>query len=282
MGARKPMSRRRRLLIGLGLTSILLVAGLWLAAVSTGTTLANRSLYAGDYSTAVDRYRMVRTINPWLHKWRVRYNLGTAELLAGDYDRSIADLESSLPDAPQEVIDVAYDTEGNIIRQRTGVCMTRVNLFVAHMALAGQAQESGDTTAAQAQVDAAKEAAGDCEVPPVQSPQPQPTTPPTQTPTPTASPTQTPSASGSPSPGASQSPSGDPSSDPSADPTASGSSSPTAEPTASGSSAPTPGASGSAGPTPTEGQEKEKRLQRRNQGREERSAGPNDGAKRRW
>ncbi|GGO95591.1 hypothetical protein GCM10011612_03820 [Actinomyces gaoshouyii] len=278
MGARKPMPRRRRLLIGLGLTSMLLVVGLWFAAVSTGTTLANRSLYVGDYSAAVDRYRMVRTINPWLHKWRVRYNLGTAEVLAGDYDRSIADLESSLPDAPQEVIDIAYDTEGNVIRQRTGVCMTRINLFVAHMALAGQAQESGDMTAAQAQVDAAKEAAGDCEVPPVQSPQSQPTTPPTQTPTPTAPPTQTPSASGSLSPDASQSPS----SDPSTNPSASGSSLPTAEPTSSGPSAPTPGKSGSAGPTPTEGQEKEKRLQRRNQGREGRTAGPNDGAKRRW
>ncbi len=276
MGSREPMPRRRRLLIGLSLTSILLVVGLWLAAVSTGTTLANRSLYAGDYSTAVDRYRMVRTINPWLHKWRVRYNLGTAELLAGDYDRAIADLESALPDAPQGVIDVAYDTAGNVIRQRTGVCMTRVNLFVAHMALAGRAQESGDTTAAQAQVDAAKEAAGDCEVPPAQSPQPQPTTPPTQTPTP--SPTQAPTEPGTPSPDASQSPS----SGSSTDPSPSGSSSPTAEPTAPGASEPTAGESGSASPTPTEGQEKEKRLQRRNQGREERSAAPNDGAKRRW
>lgn len=277
MRARTPMPRRRRLLIGLSLSSILLIVGLWFAAVSTGTTLANRSLYAGDYSTAVDRYRMVRTINPWVQGWRVRYNLGTAELLAGDYNASIADLESSLPDAPQEVIDVAYDTEGNVIRERTGVCMTRVNLFVAHMALAGQAQESGDTQAAEAQVAAAKEAAGDCEVPPVQSPQPRPTTPPTQTPTPTPSPTQTPSpgASDSPSPGASQSPSGDP--------TASGSSSPTPNPTASGSGQPTPGESGSPSPTPTEGQEKEKRLQRRNQGSEGPTGGVDGGgAKRRW
>lgn len=276
MRARTPMPRRRRLLIGLSLSSILLIVGLWFAAVSTGTTLANRSLYAGDYSTAVDRYRMVRMINPWVQGWRVRYNLGTAELLAGDYNASIADLESSLPDAPQEVIDVAYDTEGNVLRERTGVCMTRVNLFVAHMALAGQAQESGDTQAAEAQVAAAKEAAGDCEVPPVDSPQPRPTTPPTQTPTPTPSPTQTPSpgASDSPSPGASQSPSGDP--------TASGSSSPTPNPTASGSSQPTPGKSGSPSPTPTEGQEKEKKLQRRNQGSEGPTGGVDGGAKRRW
>jgi len=253
------LKRRRRLLtIGGVPAALVTIISLWLGSIFLISLAGNRAAAAGHYDTALSRYRIVAAINPWLEQWRVHFNLGTGQLAAKDPTSAVTTLKKALSEAPKAKV----DPETKVKEAGSPECMVRTNLYVAHLTLATQAQESGSSAAVTEHIEAAKKAADTCEVPP----------PPEQNPSPSPNPSATPSSD--PSSSASSQPSSDPSSTPSAtpssDPSSSASSQPSSDPSSSPSSSSSPGETSSstpsAKPTPTPVDDRAKRLRDRNNG----------------
>ena len=253
------LKRRRRLLtIGGVPAALVTIISLWLGSIFLISLAGNRAAAAGHYDTALSRYRMVAAINPWLEQWRVHFNLGTGQLAAKDPTSAVTTLNQALREAPKAKV----DPESKVKEAGSPECMVRTNLYVAHLTLATQAQESGSSTTVIEHIEAAMKAADACEVPP----------PPEQNPSPSPNPSATPSSD--PSSSASSQPSSDPSANPSAtpssDPSSSASSQPSNDPSASPSSSSSPGETSSstpsAKPTPTPVDDRAKRLRDRNNG----------------
>ena len=229
------LKRRRRLLtIGGVPAALVTIISLWLGSIFLISLAGNRAAAAGHYDTALSRYRMVAAINPWLEQWRVHFNLGTGQLAAKDPTSAVTTLNQALREAPKAKV----DPESKVKEAGSPECMVRTNLYVAHLTLAAQAQESGSLAAVIEHIEAAKKAADACEVPP----------PPEQNPSPSPNPSATPSSD--PSSSASSQPSSDPSSSPSS----------SSSPGETSSSTP------SAKPTPTPVDDRAKRLRDRNNG----------------
>ena len=241
------LKRRRRLLaIGGVPAALVTIISLWLGSIFLISLAGNRAAAAGHYDTALSRYRIVAAINPWLEQWRVHFNLGTGQLAAKDPTSAVTTLKKALSEAPKAKV----DPETKVKETGSPECMVRTNLYVAHLTLAAQAQESGSSTAVTEHIEAAKKAADTCEVPP----------PPEQNPSPSPNPSATPSSD----------PSSTPSATPSSDPSSSASSQPSSDPSASPSSSSSPGETSSstpsAKPTPTPVDDRAKRLRDRNNG----------------
>ena len=231
------LKRRRRLLtIGGVPAALVTIISLWLGSIFLISLAGNRAAAAGHYDTALSRYRTVARINPWLEQWRVHFNLGTGQLVAKDPTSAVATLNQALSEAPAAKV----DSKTKAKEAGSPECMVRTNLYVAHLTLAAQAQESGSSAAVTEHIEAAKKAADTCEVPP----------PPEQNPSPSPNPSATPSSD----------PSSSPSSQPSNDPSSSPSSSASSSPGETSSSTP------SAKPTPTPVDDRAKRLRDRNNG----------------
>ena len=229
------LKRRRRLLtIGGVPAALVTIISLWLGSIFLISLTGNRAAAAGHYDTALSRYRTVAAINPWLEQWRVHFNLGTGQLAAKDPTSAVTTLNQALSEAPKAKV----DPETKVKEAGSPECMVRTNLYVAHLTLAAQAQESGSSAAVTEHIEAAKKAADACEVPP----------PPEQNPSPSPNPSATPSSD--PSSSASSQPSSDPSSSPSS----------SSSPGETSSSTP------SAKPTPTPVDDRAKRLRDRNNG----------------
>ena len=229
------LKRRRRLLtIGGVPAALVTIISLWLGSIFLISLAGNRAAAAGHYDTALSRYRMVARINPWLEQWRVHFNLGTGQLAAKDPTSAVTTLNQALSEAPKAKV----DSESKVKEAGSPECMVRTNLYVAHLTLAAQAQESGSSPEVTEHIEAAKKAADTCEVPP----------PPEQNPSPSPNPSATPSSD--PSSSASSQPSSDPSSSPSS----------SSSPGETSSSTP------SAKPTPTPVDDRAKRLRDRNNG----------------
>ena len=253
------LKRRRRLLaIGGVPAALVTIISLWLGSIFLISLAGNRAAAAGHYDTALSRYRMVAAINPWLEQWRVHFNLGTGQLAAKDPTSAVTTLNQALREAPKAKV----DPESKVKEAGSPECMVRTNLYVAHLTLATQAQESGSSAAVTEHIEAAKKAADACEVPP----------PPEQNPSPSPNPSATPSSdpSSNPSSQPSSDPSSTPSATPSSDPSASASSQPSSDPSSSPSSSSSPGETSSstpsAKPTPTPVDDRAKRLRDRNNG----------------
>ena len=253
------LKRRRRLLtIGGVPAALVTIISLWLGSIFLISLAGNRAAAAGHYDTALSRYRMVAAINPWLEQWRVHFNLGTGQLAAKDPTSAVTTLNQALREAPKAKV----DPESKVKEAGSPECMVRTNLYVAHLTLATQAQESGSSTAVIEHIEAAMKAADACEVPP----------PPEQNPSPSPNPSATPSSdpSSNPSSQPSSDPSSTPSATPSSDPSASASSQPSSDPSSSPSSSSSPGETSSstpsAKPTPTPVDDRAKRLRDRNNG----------------
>ena len=253
------LKRRRRLLtIGGVPAALVTIISLWLGSIFLISLAGNRAAAAGHYDTALSRYRMVAAINPWLEQWRVHFNLGTGQLAAKDPTSAVTTLKQALSEAPKAKV----DPESKVKEAGSPECMVRTNLYVAHLTLAAQAQESGSSTAVTEHIEAAKKAADTCEVPP----------PPEQNPPPSSNPSTTPSSAPSPSSQPSSDPSSSPSSQPSSDPSSSASSQPSSDPSSSPSSSAssspgeTSSSTPSAKPTPTPVDDRAKRLRDRNNG----------------
>ena len=253
------LKRRRRLLaIGGVPAALVTIISLWLGSIFLISLAGNRAAAAGHYDTALSRYRIVAAINPWLEQWRVHFNLGTGQLAAKDPTSAVTTLNQALSEAPKAKV----DPETKVKEAGSPECMVRTNLYVAHLTLAAQAQESGSSTAVTEHIEAAKKAADTCEVPP----------PPEQNPSPSPNPSATPSSdpSSTPSSQPSSDPSSTPSATPSSDPSSSASSQPSSDPSASPSSSSSPGETSSstpsAKPTPTPVDDRAKRLRDRNNG----------------
>ena len=243
------LKRRRRLLaIGGVPAALATIISLWLGSIFLISLAGNRAAAAGHYDTALSRYRTVARINPWLEQWRVHFNLGTGQLAAKDPTSAVTTLNQALSEAPKAKV----DPETKVKEAGSPECMVRTNLYVAHLTLAAQAQESGSPAAVTEHIEAAKKAADTCEVPP----------PPEQNPSPSPNPSATPSSDPS------SSPSSQPSSDPSSSPSSQPSSDPSASPSSSASSSPgeTSSSTPSAKPTPTPVDDRAKRLRDRNNG----------------
>ena len=241
------LKRRRRLLaIGGVPAALATIISLWLGSIFLISLAGNRAAAAGHYDTALSRYRTVARINPWLEQWRVHFNLGTGQLAAKDPTSAVTTLKQALSEAPKAKV----DPESKVKEAGSPECMVRTNLYVAHLTLAAQAQESGSSAAVTEHIEAAKKAADTCEVPP----------PPEQNPSPSSTPSATPSSD----------PSSTPSVTPSSDPSSSASSQPSSDPSASPSSSSSPGETSSstpsAKPTPTPVDDRAKRLRDRNNG----------------
>ena len=241
------LKRRRRLLtIGGVPAALVTIISLWLGSIFLISLTGNRAAAAGHYDTALSRYRTVAAINPWLEQWRVHFNLGTGQLAAKDPTSAVATLNQALSEAPTAKV----DSKTKAKEAGSPECMVRTNLYVAHLTLATQAQESGSSAAVTEHIEAAKKAADTCEVPP----------PPEQNPSPSSTPSATPSSD----------PSSTPSVTPSSDPSSSASSQPSSDPSASPSSSSSPGETSSstpsAKPTPTPVDDRAKRLRDRNNG----------------
>lgn len=229
------LKRRRRLLtIGGVPAALVTIISLWLGSIFLISLAGNRAAAAGHYDVALSRYRTVARINPWLEQWRVHFNLGTGQLAAKDPTSAVTTLNQALGEAPKAKV----DPETKVKEAGSPECMVRTNLYVAHLTLAAQAQESGSSAAVTEHIEAAKKAADACEVPP----------PPEQNPSPSPNPSATPSSD--PSSSASSQPSSDPSSSPSS----------SSSPGETSSSTP------SAKPTPTPVDDRAKRLRDRNNG----------------
>ena len=229
------LKRRRRLLtIGGVPAALVTIISLWLGSIFLISLAGNRAAAAGHYDTALSRYRMVARINPWLEQWRVHFNLGTGQLAAKDPTSAVTTLKKALSEAPKAKV----DPETKVKEAGSPECMVRTNLYVAHLTLAAQAQESGSSAAVTEHIEAAKKAADACEVPP----------PPEQNPSPSPNPSATPSS----------------------DPSSSASSQPSSDPSSSPSSSSSPGETSSgtpsAKPTPTPVDDRAKRLRDRNNG----------------
>ena len=253
------LKRRRRLLaIGGVPAALVTIISLWLGSIFLISLAGNRAAAAGHYDTALSRYRIVAAINPWLEQWRVHFNLGTGQLTAKDPTSAVTTLKKALSEAPKAKV----DPETKVKEAGSPECMVRTNLYVAHLTLAAQAQESGSLAAVIEHTEAAMKAADTCEVPP----------PPEQNPPPSSNPSTTPSSAPSPSSQPSSDPSSSPSSQPSSDPSSSASSQPSSDPSSSPSSSASssPGESSSstpsAKPTPTPVDDRAKRLRDRNNG----------------
>ena len=253
------LKRRRRLLaIGGVPAALATIVSLWLGSIFLISLAGNRAAAAGHYDTALSRYRTVATINPWLEQWRVHFNLGTGQLAAKDPTSAVTTLNQALSEAPKATV----DSKTKAKEAGSPECMVRTNLYVAHLTLATQAQESGSSAAVTEHIEAAKKAADTCEVPP----------PPEQNPSPSPNPSATPSSdpSSTPSSQPSSDPSSTPSATPSSDPSSSASSQPSSDPSASPSSSSSPGETSSstpsAKPTPTPVDDRAKRLRDRNNG----------------
>ena len=243
------LKRRRRLLaIGGVPAALATIVSLWLGSIFLISLAGNRAAAAGHYDTALSRYRTVATINPWLEQWRVHFNLGTGQLAAKDPTSAVTTLNQALSEAPKATV----DSKTKAKEAGSPECMVRTNLYVAHLTLAAQAQESGSSTAVTEHIEAAKKAADTCEVPP----------PPEQNPPPSPNPSATPSSDPS------SSPSSQPSSDPSSSASSQPSSDPSSSPSSSASSSPgeTSSSTPSAKPTPTPVDDRAKRLRDRNNG----------------
>ena len=243
------LKRRRRLLaIGGVPAALATIISLWLGSIFLISLAGNRAAAAGHYDTALSRYRTVARINPWLEQWRVHFNLGTGQPAAKDPTSAVATLNQ----APREAPTAKVDSKTKAKEAGSPECMVRTNLYVAHLTLAAQAQESGSPAAVTEHIEAAKKAADTCEVPP----------PPEQNPSPSPNPSATPSSDPS------ASPSSQPSSDPSSSPSSQPSSDPSASPSSSASSSPgeTSSSTPSAKPTPTPVDDRAKRLRDRNNG----------------
>ena len=229
------LKRRRRLLaIGGVPAALATIVSLWLGSIFLISLAGNRAAAAGHYDTALSRYRTVATINPWLEQWRVHFNLGTGQLAAKDPTSAVTTLNQALSEAPKATV----DSKTKAKEAGSPECMVRTNLYVAHLTLAAQAQESGSSAAVTEHIEAAKKAADACEVPP----------PPEQNPSPSPNPSATPSSD----------PSSTPSSQPSSDPSSS--------PSSSSSPGETSSSTPSAKPTPTPVDDRAKRLRDRNNG----------------
>ena len=253
------LKRRRRLLtIGGVPAALVTIISLWLGSIFLISLAGNRAAAAGHYDTALSRYRTVAAINPWLEQWRVHFNLGTGQLAAKDPTSAVTTLKQALSEAPKAKV----DPESKVKEAGSPECMVRTNLYVAHLTLAAQAQESGSSAAVTEHIEAAKKAADTCEVPP----------PPEQNPSPSSNPSATPSSdpSSTPSSQPSSDPSSTPSATPSSDPSSSASSQPSSDPSSSPSSSSSPGETSSstpsAKPTPTPVDDRAKRLRDRNNG----------------
>ena len=253
------LKRRRRLLtIGGVPAALVTIISLWLGSIFLISLAGNRAAAAGHYDTALSRYRMVAAINPWLEQWRVHFNLGTGQLAAKDPTSAVTTLNQALREAPKAKV----DPESKVKEAGSPECMVRTNLYVAHLILATQAQESGSSTTVIEHIEAAMKAADACEVPP----------PPEQNPPPSSNPSTTPSSdpSSTPSSQPSSDPSSTPSATPSSDPSSSASSQPSNDPSSSPSSSSSPGETSSstpsAKPTPTPVDDRAKRLRDRNNG----------------
>ena len=243
------LKRRRRLLaIGGVPAALATIISLWLGSIFLISLAGNRAAAAGHYDTALSRYRTVARINPWLEQWRVHFNLGTGQLVAKDPTSAVATLNQALSEAPAAKV----DSKTKAKEAGSPECMVRTNLYVAHLTLAAQAQESGSSAAVTEHIEAAKKAADTCEVPP----------PPEQNPSPSPNPSATPSSDPS------ANPSSQPSSDPSSSPSSQPSSDPSSSPSSSASSSPgeTSSSTPSARPTPTPVDDRAKRLRDRNNG----------------
>ena len=241
------LKRRRRLLtIGGVPAALVTIISLWLGSIFLISLAGNRAAAAGHYDMALSRYRTVARINPWLEQWRVHFNLGTGQLAAKDPTSAVTTLNQALGEAPKAKV----DPETKVKEAGSPECMVRTNLYVAHLTLAAQAQESGSSPEVTEHIEAAKKAADACEVPP----------PPEQNPSPSPNPSATPSSD----------PSSTPSATPSSDPSSSASSQPSSDPSSSPSSSSSPGETSSstpsAKPTPTPVDDRAKRLRDRNNG----------------
>ena len=241
------LKRRRRLLtIGGVPAALVTIISLWLGSIFLISLAGNRAAAAGHYDTALSRYRIVAAINPWLEQWRVHFNLGTGQLAAKDPTSAVTTLKKALSEAPKAKV----DPETKVKEAGSPECMVRTNLYVAHLTLAAQAQESGSLAAVIEHTEAAMKAADACEVPP----------PPAQNPSPRPHPSATPSSAPR------SHPSSQPSSDPSSTPSATPSSDPSSSPSSSSSPGETSSSTPSAKPTPTPVDDRAKRLRDRNNG----------------
>ena len=283
--------RRRMLLVGGPPAAIVVVLAVWLAFLSLMTMAANNAVIHKDYKTAVSRYAIVARVDPWLEKWRVHYNLGTAQLLDGRLDQAQTSLETALKTAPKADMVTVTRQDGTTDRIRNPLapeCLVRTNLYAVHVTAWRNAVSAGNTAEAQTRRAAMTEAAGECEVtPPPEEPDPAPS--PSPSPTPEPSPSPTPTASSEPSSDPSSSPSPAPSTGSSSTPTPGSSSSPTpgssSSPTPGSSSSPTPGSSSSPVPTPSKspGDSKRDKLRERNEdANPTRGPGSGGGGGRRW
>ena len=275
--------RRRMLLVGGPPAAIVILLAIWLAFLSLMTMAANNAVIHKNYKTAVSRYEIVARVDPWLERWRVHYNLGTAQLLDGRLDQAQASLETALKTAPKADMVTVTRQDGTTDRIRNPLapeCLVRTNLYAVHVTAWRNAVSAGNTAEAQTRRAAMTEAAGECEVtPPPEEPDPTPS--PSPSPTPEPSPSSTPTASSEPSSDPSSSPTPAPSTGSSSTPTPGSSSSPTP----GSSSSPTPGSSSSPVPTPSKspGDSKRDKLRERNEdANPTRGPGSGGGGGRRW
>ncbi|WP_194949861.1 tetratricopeptide repeat protein [Actinomyces trachealis] len=238
------LRRRRRLLaIGTAPAALATLVCIWLLTIAGLTFSGSHADQKGNYDVAVSRFATVEWLDPWLVRWRVLYNLGTAEALANRGDDAVAHLTQAVELVPKGKQSTGAD--GQLVTDPySDECKVRRNLYAAYFVMGQHSSQPMNPEDVKARAEAAL---GNCQ-PPAQDNQnqPSPAPNPTSTPpdTPSASPSQTASEQSSQDPSATPSSSASPSQDPSA------TASPSAESTATGSASPSPSPSPESSPDP--------------------------------
>ncbi len=222
--------RRRRRLLGFGAlpAGTAVAVGVWMLVLTGLTWSGSHALTRQDHDRAVSRFETVVRLDPWLARWRVLYNLGTAELLAERGQDAVTHLGQALEVVPRARRTTDEEEGKQVADPASDECRVRRNLYAAYVTLPQQDPPSISAQEAEAK---AVEALADCE-PPAQDNTQQPSPPPSASASPeppeSASPSQSPTASADPS--ASSGPSASASPSPSPDASASPSSSPSPSP----------------------------------------------------
>ncbi|SPT53582.1 Uncharacterised protein [Actinomyces bovis] len=234
------LRRRRRLLaIGAVPAALTTLVSIWLVAIAGLTLSGSHAAQKENYDLAVSRFATVEWLDPWLGRWRVLYNLGTAEALAHRGEDAVAHLTQAVERVPKAKQTTNADGQP-VLDPRSDECKVRRNLYAAYFIMGQYSSQPMNPDDVKAR---AEQALSSCEPPP-QSNQ-QPTAPPSATPTATPTSTSTPTSSAEPS----ETPTAEPSQDPSATP--SSSPSPSQDPSATPSASAEPSATASASPSPS-------------------------------
>ncbi len=144
------------------IVATVVLLGMWFVGLYLWT-MVSRSQFAGEnYASALSGYeRQMAVTGIFPQPWLAQYNLGTAQLAAGDIDEGVENLRLSYEGVPRAI----QGEEGNI-QPFAYECMVRMNLSAGIEMQGDELTSDGDDMGAAEMYEEALEWVAPCEVPP--------------------------------------------------------------------------------------------------------------------